>query len=247
MPLTTAHPILVLPIWHASRRWLDLPALIVGSMIPDIKYFLHLRTMENIGHTAFGILVQGIPAALCLLLIFSFVMARPLRALSPGGFGRIIPNNYTFLPIPRFLVIVISIVVGAASHVFWDSFTHQGWFFVRAFPVLDTQIGPLPVYKYLQYISGVLGTAAVLIWTTSATKRAPKSEKRIANRIVPMSIIIGTMLVITYIALGKNNPLTPYITLIQTVIGVISGLSLGLFLFSVVDRLRPFKRVPNLP
>ena len=247
MPLTTAHPIIVAPLWHASRKWLDLPALIVGSTIPDIKYFLHLRTMENIGHTGLGILVQGVPASLCLLALFSFVMLGPLRALSPGGVGRILPESYDFLPKERFVVIVISILIGAATHVFWDSFTHRGWFFVRMIPVLDTQMGPLPIYKYLQYISGVLGTAAVFIWAIYAIKRAPIQAERIANRVGPTSIILVTTIVILYIALGKNNPLTPYIALIQTVIGTISGVALGLFIFALVDRIRPFKRVRTKP
>ncbi len=247
MPLTTAHPIIVGPLWHASRKWLDLPALIVGSMIPDIKYFLHLRTMDNIGHSAFGILVQGIPASLCLLLIFSTVMLGPLRALSPGGFGRIVPERYLFFPAKRFLVIVTSIAIGAVTHVFWDSFTHEGWYFVRVFPVLDTQIGPLPIYKYLQYISGVVGTAAVLLWALVAIKSASATEDRIANRFGPATIVIGTTLIVTYIALGKNNPLTAYIALIQSVIGVISGVGLGLFFFAIIDKLRPFRRVPTQP
>ncbi|MEL6641047.1 MAG: DUF4184 family protein [Pseudomonadota bacterium] len=247
MPLTTAHPILVAPLWHVSRKWLDLPALIVGSAVPDIKYFLHLRTMDNIGHTAFGILVQGIPASLCLLAIFGFILLQPMRALSPAGFGRILPNRYDFFPKERFAIIIVSIVIGAATHVFWDSFTHRGWFFVRLFPVLDMQVGPLPVYKYLQYVSGVLGSAAVLAWAIFAIRKAPVQSERIAHRFVPTCIILVTAIIVTYFALGKNNPLTPYITLIQTVIGSIAGVSLGLFVFAVVDRIRPFQRVRTRP
>ncbi len=247
MPLTTAHPIIIAPLWHLGRRWFDLPALIVGTMIPDIKYFLHLRTMENIGHSALGILIQGIPLSLCLLAIFGLVMLGPLRALWPGGFGRILPVTYTFLPAQRFAIIVTSIVIGAVSHVFWDSFTHDGWFFVRRIPLLDMQIGPLPVYKYVQYASGVFGTAAVIVWAIWAARPMPADLPRIANRTIPLCIIIATAAVTLYFALGKNNPLTPYIVLIQSTIGLIAGTFLGLLLFSVIDRLRPFARLSTKP
>ena len=243
MPLTTAHPLITWPIWRLSRRWLDLPALIVGSTIPDITYFLHLRTMANIGHSGYGIIIQGIPAALCLLLIFSFVMLQPLRALSPGGIGRLLPEAYPFFPATRLAVIILSIFIGAWSHVFWDSFTHNGWFFMRNIPGLDTQIGPLRAYKYLQYTSGVLGTLGVIIWAIRVTRQRPPARERIANRVVPVALILGIVVVTTYFALGKNNPLTPYIVLIQTTIGLIAGTYLGLLAFSIIDRLRPFRRV----
>lgn len=247
MPLTTAHPIIVAPLWHMSRRWLDLPALIVGSMIPDITYFLWLRPVINIGHTPFGILVQGIPASLCLLCLFGWIMLGPLRALSPEGLGRVLPDRYAIFSATRLVTIVCSIGLGAATHVFWDSFTHDGWYFVRVFPVLDSEVGPLPIYKYLQYISGILGTAAVLIWAGLAARQVPVSGERIARRKVPFIIVGVTLLIVTSLALSKPAELSPHTILVQSVIGVIAGASLGLFLFACVDKIRPFKRDPINP
>lgn len=199
--------------------------------------------MPNIAHTGYGIVTQGIPASLCLLLVFSFVMLQPLRALSPGGVGRVLPETYSFFPAKRLAVIILSIFIGAWSHVFWDSFTHTGWFFVRNIPGLDTQIGPLRVHKYLQYASGVLGTAGVIIWAVLAARRHPPAPEKIANRITPIIIIASVAAVTTYFALGKNNPLTPYIVLIQTTVGVIAGTYLGVLVFSTIDRIRPFRRI----
>ncbi len=219
-----------------------MPALIAGTTIPDITYFLNLRTVSNIGHSHIGILIQGIPAALCLLAVFAFVMLQPLRALSPRSLGRLLPTSYAFLPLRRFLVIVLSVYVGAWSHVFWDSFTHDGWFFVRNIPALDMQVGPLPVYKYLQYLSGIFGTLAVITWAVLVAKGRPAAPERIANRIMPVTIILSVLAITLYVALGKNNPLTPYIAVIQTTVGGIAGTFLGLLAFSLIDKIHPFTR-----
>lgn len=247
MPLTTAHPLIIAPLWYGSRRWLDLPALVVGSTIPDVTYFLNLRTVPNIGHSAYGILVEGIPAALCLLLIFRFVMLAPLRALSSGGLGRILPAAYPMFTAQRLLVIILSIVIGACTHIFWDSFTHDGWFFVRQFPVLDQQMGPLPVYKYLQYASGVFGTMGVILWAYFAGHKREKAPERLVNRTIPIAIILVTLAITLFFALGKNNPLTPYIVVVQTTVGSIAGTYLGLLIYSLIDTIRPFQRVPTNP
>jgi len=49
MPYTLAHPIATAPLWYLSRRRLDLAALAIGSMMPDISDFIALQPFGNIG------------------------------------------------------------------------------------------------------------------------------------------------------------------------------------------------------
>lgn len=59
------------------------------------------------------------------------------------------------------LMLMTALIVGAATHVFWDSFTHAGQWGVQQLPVLSqsyTILGvPLAGYKLFQYGSSLLG------------------------------------------------------------------------------------------
>jgi Domain of unknown function (DUF4184) len=56
MPFTLAHPIAAYPLWQLSRKRLNLLGLMVGTIVPDLAYFLALRPIESFGHTLPGAL-----------------------------------------------------------------------------------------------------------------------------------------------------------------------------------------------
>ena len=241
MPLTLAHPIAVAPLWYASRKRLDLPAMIIGSMIPDITYFLWLRPVQNIGHTPLGILVQGVPAGLVLLWILFCIMRPALMTLAPRHTAHFLTSPYRFGPPQRFAMIVISIILGAGTHVLWDSFTHEGWLFVGMLPALQAQIGPLPVYKYLQYSSGIFGTIAVVLWARYALRqRATETHRPSQTRGYLIVIAVGaTVLALTLL---KKAPLSIHTALVQGAIGSIAGVWLGVLVFALWHHAKPLLR-----
>ena len=55
----------------------------------------------------------------------------------------------------------MSILIGAASHIFWDSFTHDHGYFVQTIPTLQNSVDILgrqiPILKILQHSSTLLG------------------------------------------------------------------------------------------
>ena len=55
----------------------------------------------------------------------------------------------------------ISILIGAASHIFWDSFTHDHGYFVQTIPALQNSVDflgrQIPILKILQHSSTFLG------------------------------------------------------------------------------------------
>ena len=66
----------------------------------------------------------------------------------------------------------VAILFGAATHLIWDGFTHEGGRGVRMLPFLDAYYGPepggyeLPLYRWLQHGSSVVGLGIVItvIW-----------------------------------------------------------------------------------
>lgn len=166
MPFTIAHPIAAAPIWLLSKRKLDLLVLAIGTMIPDFQYFIALKPVRAIGHSLPGVFIEGVPCSLVLLLVFHYVLKYPLLALAPSGVAARLPpiRRFSVFPLSQLFIIIASIAIGGISHIVWDDFTHStGWFVVR-FPLLQSQIFSLSVYKLLQYGSGILDLCGLSIW-----------------------------------------------------------------------------------
>ena len=67
-----------------------------------------------------------------------------------------------------------AVLLGAATHLFWDEFTHESGLAVSALPVLGQPwLGSFAGYKLLQYSSGVLGVLFLSGWVLRAYRRAP--------------------------------------------------------------------------
>lgn len=242
MPFTLAHPIAALPLWWGSRHRLDLPALMVGSLVPDITYYLHLQPRPNIGHTLPGILQEGLPWGLALLLVGEYLLKFPCLKLLPRP---LMPSvgPYRLWSLSRFLMVVASLALGAVSHIVWDSFTHQwGWSVVQ-WPWLMSTVGPLPLYAWLQYSGGVFGLLGLALWGyLSWTASLPEHPNLRAIRSAPRKLWITALSSITVLVLYLTYTAVtlPYASndvkslVVRAVIGIVSGGSLGLLLYATV-------------
>lgn len=242
MPFTLAHPIAAAPIWLCSKRRLDLPSLLVGSMIPDIEYFLALQPHRTIGHTPLGILIQGLPCSIVLLLITRYVLMRPFLALLPRQLGQRFPTLRGYFPLQvlHLFNVVVSVVIGAASHIVWDAFTHEDGWFVTHSKLLQSQLGSVPIYKLLQYGSGVMGLAALFLWLSIWLSQA-KPRNRIETlaphwRGLTIIWIALCAFVFAWVAVDINRIAGETLkeAVVRAVIGCISGLFIGLLLYSAV-------------
>ena len=252
MPFTLAHPIAAAPIWLCSKRRLDLPSLLVGSMIPDIEYFLTLQPHRTIGHTLPGILIQGLPCSIVLLLVTRYVLMRPFLALLPRKLAQRFPTIRGYFPLQgkHLFNVVVSVLIGAVIHLVWDDFTHDGGWVVPHSKLLQSQIGSMPIYQLLQHGSGVIGVFALLLWLSIWLNQAKPCNRveTLAPRWRALTIICITLctVVFTWVAVEIHHIAgeTFIETFVRAVLGCISGLFLGLLLYSAVFwMLKSFK--PN--
>lgn len=178
MPLTFSHPAAVVPL---ARCGLLLSPLIVGSMAPDFPYFLQLSTGSMYGHTLPGLFFFCLPAGYLALWVFHTILERPLLSLLPVGHRRRLAElagRFRFGPMRRFLMILVSLLVGALTHIAWDSITHaEGWV-VRHVPVLRSPVltsshETIRVYKFLQHGSTLGGAALLVCWYLRWYRSAP--------------------------------------------------------------------------
>ncbi|MBO2008254.1 DUF4184 family protein [Hymenobacter negativus] len=173
MPFTFSHPALVIPLLRTQRRypWISTTGLITGSIAPDFEKFFRLHLASGYSHTVPSILYFSCPVALLLAFVFHLVVRRPLLAHLPSGLhqrlGRFINFNWLVYFRQHYGGVLLSVVVGAALHLAWDSFTHRGALMTRLVPVLreDVWLGGWhgQVFDVLAIISTVGGALAIAI------------------------------------------------------------------------------------
>lgn len=178
MPFTLAHPAAVLPL---ARTKLVFSALVAGALAPDIGYFLTFSSEHAESHSLKGLFWFCLPAGFLLVLLFQKVLKRPLLVLFPASHqARLYPyaQGFHFKPASRFALILFSLLIGSATHLLWDSFTHKTGWVVRHVPRLTVPavaIGGehIAMYKLLQYGSSILGLVVVVLayftWLRKAT------------------------------------------------------------------------------
>src|SRR5690242_13826035 len=142
MPWTFAHPAAILPL----RRRLPLAALVVGSICPDIGYYLGLYPLATLAHSGPGLLLACLPMGAVALLLLQLLRG-PLVELLPQphrGALQALVHGGGMAPVGlrRFMLQGAGLLVGAATHNAWDAFTHASgsmvqWLDALRAPVLE--------------------------------------------------------------------------------------------------------------
>ena len=138
MPFTLAHPAAVLPLRRYCPRWFSFPALVIGSLTPDAGYLFGEAGGGGFSHGLLGSIGFCLPAGLVLAGLFYWLRA-PLVKILPAPYQR------ALLPVCQrppgsFWTIVISLLIGAWTHLLWDSFTHNNGWFVQRLPLLQSPV-----------------------------------------------------------------------------------------------------------
>jgi hypothetical protein len=168
MPWTFAHPAAILPLRRFCPAPLDFSALVIGSMIPDLGYYLFRSNLARLAHSFLGSILVSIPAGLALWIMFH-LLRKPLCFVLPQPHrGALAAFAVTPLSLsPRALMAAgVSVLLGAWTHIVWDSFTHNTWV-VKQLPLIRESVFQLnnvefPWYFLLQHLSTVVG-ATILI------------------------------------------------------------------------------------
>ncbi len=171
MPFTLAHPAASIPLKSLLGEFGVLSALIIGSMAADFIYFLPLSFSRVQTHSLPALIWFCLPTGIIAWLLFQHILRIPLVALLPDSFQKRLTFSenvhYSNLKISG---IILSLLVGAATHLLWDSFTHHSSPIVENTPFLNLLLFEILgykvwVYKLLQHGSTLLGLALIIYWT----------------------------------------------------------------------------------
>lgn len=163
MPWTFAHPLAILPIHRMARRRLGFMALVVGSISPDLGYYVLAFDTATLAHQWLGLLLVCLPSSWCVFLFLRWMRTRfvyLLPQLQRQALQAHIALPQTFSA-TQITWTSLAMLLGAATHVIWDAFTHASGFAVQYFSFLRESVGlgyvNVPVFHLLQHVSTLAG------------------------------------------------------------------------------------------
>jgi hypothetical protein len=181
MPFTLSHSVAVVPFVRLSRGRLPLSALVIGSMSPDFEYFLRGRAVSEFSHTLPGLVLFCLPTGLVTFWLFQHFIKRPALLLFPDSVRARthgISTPAALLPFGRLSVVVASVLIGAVTHVAWDSLTHDYGGVVKAIPALRATLltfrgVDMKTYNILQHCSSALGLGLLIYYCARWLRQQP--------------------------------------------------------------------------
>ncbi|MCS0499361.1 DUF4184 family protein [Protaetiibacter mangrovi] len=176
MPFTPSHAVVALPF--VGTRIVP-AAVAIGAMVPDLPLFVRVgpdyADAYRLTHSALGAVVLDLPLAFAVLVLWR-VLIRPLvPALSPRTLRGRWPGEWALGSrvgwrslgaggLTAWLLLAVALLIGIASHIVWDLFTHPGRWGSELIPALGRMWGPLGGTQWLQYGSSALGLLVLGVW-----------------------------------------------------------------------------------
>ena len=180
MPYPFAHPAAVLPLARPLGRFGVPSALAIGSIAPDLWYFAPFVERHD-SHSLAGLAWFCLPAGLLIYLLFHLFLKQPLIALLSPRLHAFTPAR---LPAAPWHAVLVSLLVGALTHVAWDALTHShdaGW-----------------RHNWLQHLSTAGGSLVLGWWIWRKLRRAPAARSPLS----PLARIATLVAFVTIAALA---------------------------------------------
>jgi hypothetical protein len=172
-------------------------------MTPDLAYFVPIGITGAESHSLGGLVWYCLPAGLLAYLAFH-ALVRPLvvgllPAATRARLGA--AARRPAFSLPKAAGVAACLVLGAASHLLWDSFTHSTGWAVHALPTLRAELHvlerhPLPIWSLLQYASSVVGLALLGYWArqwyaaTDPAEPSGASVPAVAWRLLAAAVLL---------------------------------------------------------
>jgi hypothetical protein len=232
VPFTLSHPAAVL-LLRGTR--LPVTAMVAGSMAPDVPMFVPIPGSYGVTHSWVGVVTVDLLISVVAVGLWLGVMREALVDLAPAAVrDRLEP--WAGYDARQWALVPLAAVLGSASHVLWDAFTHRARWGVREITWLHEVHGGLVGFKWAQYASGVLGLLVVGAWALTTLRRLavqPRSPRVPELCTRALAAVLGaTALVGAVAALSAASPGLVPMAFRAAVLGTIT-LAVGLVALAV--------------
>ncbi|KGG81281.1 hypothetical protein Y919_01265 [Caloranaerobacter azorensis H53214] len=245
MPFTFAHPSIVLPFASKRNKYLDFTALVIGTMAPDFEYFIYFKPIQIVGHTFLGQFYFNLPIVFILAYIYHYILKEAVILNLPkpycDKYYYLVKRQWKIDSLSRFIVFCYSAILGAFTHLIWDSFTHKTGFFVRNIGLLTKYLNiagiKIPVYKMLQHGSTFLGLIVIIIYLIAIQDNSVYKNYVQISKFYKLRFWSG-VIIISLITILLKMSQASILLLGEIIVTVIDGIFIGLVIMSMLARIR---------
>lgn len=170
--------------------------MLIGCFVPDFEYFARLAPGVDGGHTFShtlqGLFVIDLTLGMAISWLFHRYASQPLWTWWPETIRQRVklgPRTPPLKGAAQSALVLLYVLIGAATDVLWNSFTHSSFWPARHLHFLSYTIrlpivGSVPCYDLLHNASSVFGTIVLLIWNLCQLGNAPICPRSVENSMV---------------------------------------------------------------
>ena len=250
MPFTPSHAVAILPF---ARTPLAPAALALGSMAPDLPYFLPFGISRDFSHSLPGVPTIDLLVGAVAFLLWVLVLRAPVLDYAPRWLRE------RMAPRPKWrirgrvisgLTVIAALEIGILTHLLLDLFTHEGGWLETVAPWTSDRIGTFTIANLVHAGVSVVTTLIIAWWVrrwVQRTPRVPRESKLMERERVSTWIMLVLILGITGLAwwargiAAGRNPLEMQLLFISFCVAVATSGAVGLIL-SIVWHVRHGQR-----
>ena len=241
MPFTGSHPAAVLPL----LRW-SLPgsALVMGSIAPDMPMLLPIPAVVHFAHTLLGLLTIDLAIGVIGFALWQALFGPAVVAIAPRALRTRLPDRapagiaFHCAQAGRVGRVIAALLLGAATHLGWDTFTHDWMWGPQHVSWLASRHGPWMGWEWVQHISDLAGVAILVVWVATWWRAAP--ERTDTNGLTLPIRVLAWLVVLCPAALGFFYWLSSGFVFLAFTRGGALGV-IGLVVVAVAWRLHRFR------
>jgi len=174
MPFTLSHPVAAIPLKKYLGDYGGLSALFIGAMVPDFVYmlppeFVYYHRLTS--HSLMGLFKVCLPMGILFFYLYHLLMAPVIVAIFPDSLRRRLPPHLCLgqcPPMNNGHAVILSILIGAATHIIWDAFTHENaipqYIELLRTPLMTLDNWKIMPFRVLQHLGTVLGLMLLVWW-----------------------------------------------------------------------------------
>jgi len=228
MPYPFAHPAAVLPLARPLGRLGVASALAIGSIAPDLWYFVPFVERGD-SHSVAGLAWFCLPAGLLVYALFHLFLKQPLIALLSPRLRAFTPAR---LPAVPWSAVIVSLLAGTVTHLAWDGLTHsydEGW-----------------RHNWLQHASTASGTLVLGWWIWRKLRRAPAAPAALSP-LARAATLLAFVAVAALAALHEAAPPAPDLYALRQFLrtgglAALEALGAALFIYCLVFQRKMARR-----
>lgn len=182
MAFTLAHMAAALPFYRC-QKWLNVEAVFIGTMLPDLPYFLNSAPIvAQHSHQWAGLWQYCLPWGLVVFTAWYWLL-KPAAVALLQPWARVgclestnaqapevqYPFGLWFAARLKFywnfwFKVILGVLLGAITHLLWDGITHPDGFIAQHIGWLQQPVGlavlnDMSLARLLQYVSSLMGLA----------------------------------------------------------------------------------------